>query len=264
VDALLVGVEVDEAVDLGRDEDVLAPVLHPHRLLDPCYTRARETDADGGRRGLQVERGGYSLLHASNRSNVTPGDDRRFARLVALACHDLRNPLAIVFGFSRVLQRTELGEPSDRYVGMIDAASMELGELLDELSLVARIEAGRFTPELEEADSLELARAAAAELEDDRLVVSGEGGTVRVPVRDVTRALSRLGKTSARHGGHDSVSLVVSGPELRISPISRTAEPVVLGNEVRELGAAAAVALVEALGGSLAVESETLVIRLPT
>jgi signal transduction histidine kinase len=194
---------------------------------------------------------------------VAEGDDRKFAQLVAIACHDLRSPLAVVFGFSRTLTRAALDERAAHYVAMIDAASIQLGEVLDELSLVTRIEDGRFAPELEEADSLELARAAAAELEEDRLVVSGEGAAVRVPVRDLTRALSRLGKASARHGGHDSVSLVVSGPKLRISPISRTAEPVVLGQEVRELGAAAAVVLIEALGGSLAVENETLTIRLP-
>jgi signal transduction histidine kinase len=195
---------------------------------------------------------------------VATGDDKRFAELVAIACHDLRSPLAVVYGFSRTLTRTALDERGARYVGMIDAASNQLGELLDELSLVTRIEAGRFTPELAEADSLELARAAAAELTDDRLVVSGEGGPVLVPARDVTRALSRLGKAAARHGGHDSVDLVVNGSELRFSPISRTAEPVVLGRELRELSAAAAVALIEALGGSLAVEDETLVIRLPS
>ena len=194
---------------------------------------------------------------------MATGDDKRFAELVAIACHDLRSPLAVVYGFSRTLTRTALDERGARYVGMIDAASNQLGELLDELSLVTRIEAGRFTPELAEANSLELARAAAAELTDDRLVVSGEGGPVLVPARDVTRALSRLGKAAARHGGHDSVDLVVNGSELRFSPISRTAEPVVLGRELRELSAAAAVALIEALGGSLAVEDETLVIRLP-
>ena len=194
---------------------------------------------------------------------MATGDDKRFAELVAIACHDIRSPLAVVYGFSRTLTRTALDERGARYVGMIDAASNQLGELLDELSLVTRIEAGRFTPELAEADSLELARAAAAELTDDRLVVSGEGGPVLVPARDVTRALSRLGKAAARHGGHDSVDLVVNGSELRFSPISRTAEPVVLGRELRELSAAAAVALIEALGGSLAVEDETLVIRLP-
>ena len=180
-----------------------------------------------------------------------------------MACHDLRNPLAVVHGFSRTLTRTALDERGARYIGMIDAASNQLGELLDELSLVSRIEAGRYTPELAEADSLELARAAAAELLEDRLVVRGQGGPVLVPALEVTRALARLGKAAARHGGHDAVDLVVNGPELRISPISRMAEPVVLGRELRELSAAAAVALVEALGGSLAVEDETLVIRLP-
>ena len=182
---------------------------------------------------------------------------------MAVACHDLRNPLATVFGFARTLTRTELDERAARYIGMIDAASNELGELLDELSLVARVEAGRFAPELQEADSLELARSAAADLSEDRLVVSGVGAQVQVPASETVRALSRLAKAAARHGGHDSVSLTVDGAELRISPVSRTAEPVVLGQEVRELSAAAAVVLIEALGGSLAVEDETLVIRLP-
>src|SRR5512132_3123241 len=106
-------------------------------------------------------------------------DDKRFAQLVSLACHDLRTPLATVFGFARTLARTDLEPPTDRYIEMIEAASTQLGELLDELSLVARIQAGRYEPQLVPVDSLELARAAAAELEDGRVEVTGKGGTVR-------------------------------------------------------------------------------------
>jgi signal transduction histidine kinase len=190
-------------------------------------------------------------------------EDTRFAQLVALACHDLRNPLATVFGFARVLQRTELGEPSDRYVEMIEGASGEMRELLDELTLVARIQAGRFEASRQEADSLELATTAAGELPDDRVIVSGEGATVRVPPEQTRRALARLAKAAARHGGHDEVTLVVRGPELELAPVSRSAAPVVLGEELRELSAAAAVALIEAIGGSLSVEGERLLIRLP-
>lgn len=190
-------------------------------------------------------------------------EDTRFAQLVALACHDLRNPLATVYGFARVLERTELGEPSDRYVEMIQAASIELGELLDELTLVARIQAGRFEGRREETDSLELARAAATELSEERLVVSGQGATVLVPREETSRALARLGKAAARHGGRDSVTLDVRGAELELAPVSRTAAPVLLGEELRELSAAAAVALIEALGGSLTMEGERLLIRLP-
>jgi signal transduction histidine kinase len=191
-------------------------------------------------------------------------EETRFPQLVALACHDLRTPLATVFGFARTLTRTELGEPSTRYVEMIEAASQQLGELLDELSLVARIEAGRFEPNLTETDSLELAQAAAAELSEERLVVSGEGAPVLVPPEQTSRALARLAKAAARHGGRDEVALVVRGIELELSPVSRSAAPVVLGEELRELSAAAAVALIEALGGALRVDGERLLIQLPS
>jgi signal transduction histidine kinase len=190
-------------------------------------------------------------------------EQKRFPQLVALACHDLRTPLATVYGFARTLSNTELGDPSTRYVEMIEAASQQLGELLDELALVSRIEAGRFEPNLEEADSLELAQAAAAELSEERLLVSGEGATVIVPREQMVRALARLAKAAARHSGREEVSLVVRGPELELSPVSRSAAPVVLGEEFRELSAAAAVALIEAIGGSLQVDRETLRISLP-
>ncbi|MGH3006815.1 MAG: sensor histidine kinase [Gaiellaceae bacterium] len=189
--------------------------------------------------------------------------DNRFPELVSIACHDLRTPLATVYGFSRTLGRLELEDPASRYVEMIDAASDQLGELLDQLSLVARIESGRYEPSLAEVDSLELARAAATELGEERVLVSGDGAGVRVEVDATRRALAQLARAAARHGGHDSVTLVVRGPELELTPLSRAAAPVLLGEEVRELGAAAAGVLIRALGGSLAADGERLLIRLP-
>ena len=44
-------------------------------------------------------------------------DDATFARLVSLACHDVRTPLATVHGFVKTLERTaELQPPADRYL----------------------------------------------------------------------------------------------------------------------------------------------------
>ncbi|MGH3029330.1 MAG: histidine kinase dimerization/phospho-acceptor domain-containing protein [Gaiellaceae bacterium] len=189
--------------------------------------------------------------------------DTRFPEIVSIACHDLRTPLATVYGFSRTLGRLELEGPASRYVEMIDAASDQLGELLDQLSLVTRIESGRYEPSLAEVDSLELARAAAAELGEERVLVSGDGGPVRVDLDATRRALVQLARAAARHGGHDSVTLVVRGPELEVSPLSRSAAPVLLGEELRELGAAAAGILIRALGGSLAADGERLLVRLP-
>jgi virulence-associated protein VagC len=128
---------------------------------------------------------------------------------------------------------------------------------------VTRIESGRYEPALADVDSLALAREAAAELGEDRVLVSGAGSAVRVEPKPTRRALVQLARAAARHGGHDSVALVVSGTDLEISPLSRSAVPVVLGEELRELGAAAAGVLIRALGGSLEAKDERLLIRLP-
>ncbi|MEX0817313.1 MAG: histidine kinase dimerization/phospho-acceptor domain-containing protein [Gaiellales bacterium] len=190
-------------------------------------------------------------------------EDARFAQLVTLACHDLRTPLATVYGFARTLAQTDLEAAPARYVEMIEAASGQMGELLDELGLVARIELGRYDPALAEIDSLELARAAAERLGEERVEVEGEGSTVRVDVDATVRALARLAQAAARHSGVDEVRLAVRGPELEISPVGRSAGPVLLGEELRELGAAASATLLRALGAVLAVADERLTIRLP-
>jgi signal transduction histidine kinase len=191
-------------------------------------------------------------------------NDRQFAELVSVACHDILTPLATVYGFARTLEQLPLEAPAPRYLEMIGAASNQIDELVDQLRLVARIESGRYEPTLIEYDSLELAEKAAARLEEGRVTVAGTGAPVRVDPEPTIRALSQLARAAARFGGHESVSLEVRGSELVLSPLSRAAQPVVLGNEPRELAAPAAALLVRALGGVLEARAETLLIRLPS
>ena len=191
-------------------------------------------------------------------------ENSSFPRLVSLAAHDLRTPLATVSGFAKTLIRTEeLGDPASRYVEMIDAASAQMAELLDELGLAARIEAGRYQPSLREANTLELAQAAAATLGEDRVRTGGEGGTVRVDLEAIERAVSALARCALRHGGVELVDVTADGRELTIAPITPASAPVVVGQDLRDLGAAVAVLLVRALGGSVEVEDEVLRVRLP-
>jgi signal transduction histidine kinase len=189
-------------------------------------------------------------------------NDRQYAELVSVACHDILTPLATVYGFARTLERSELQPPTDRYVDMIGAASSQIDELVDQLRLATRIHLGLYQPVLVETDSLELARAAAERLEEGRVEVTGEGAPVLVDPDPAARALAQLARAAARFGGHDTVTVDVRGPELTISPLSRPAEPVVLGEELRELAAPAAAILVRALEGTLEARDETLVIRL--
>jgi len=193
---------------------------------------------------------------------VAPEDT--FARFVLLACHDLRTPLATVSGFAHTLQHTEaLGEPAGRYVGMIQAASEQIAELLEDLGLVARIEDGRYEPGLVDADTLELARSAAARL-GEKATAAGAGAAVRVDRDPVERALAGLARCALRHGALERVELTVDGTSVWIEPVTPGVAPIILGEDLRDLAAAAARHIVEALGGSLALEGERLRVRLPT
>jgi signal transduction histidine kinase len=189
--------------------------------------------------------------------------DTSFAKLVSLGCHDVRTPLATVHGFAKTLERaSELAPPADRYVEMIGKASAEMAELLDELSLAARIESGSYEPGLRDADTLALAYAARERLGEDRVHVSGEGATVSTDIEAVERGVSALIQAALRHGGLDEVSVIVRGPVLEVTPVTDASAPVVLGHELRDLGAAVAVRVIERLGGAVTVDGDTLTISL--
>ena len=180
-----------------------------------------------------------------------------------LACHDLRTPLATVHGFAHTLARSdELDETSARYVEMINAAAAQLAELIDDLAVSARLAGGRYDPVLRTVDTMELAQAAAERLGDERVLVSGEGAEVELDAEASERAVGALARCALRHGGLEEVELAVRGPELAISPVTPASAPVLLGEDLRDLGAAVAVRVVQARGGSVAVEGETLTIRL--
>ena len=186
-----------------------------------------------------------------------------FARLVMLACHDLRTPLATVLGFTQTLERMdELEDPASRYLEMIGAASGQIGDLVDELALGARSEAGRYEPVRKRLDTLELVRTAAARLGEERVETDGEGAEVEVDVEATERAVAALARCALRHGGLEQVRLAARGEELELSPVTAASAPVVLGEDLRDLGAAIAVRQLRAQGGGVALDGETLRIRL--
>jgi hypothetical protein len=74
--------------------------------------------------------------------------------------------------------------------------------------------------------------------------------------------LAALFQSALRHGGLDRVEVDVDGLEIRVSPVTAASAPVVLGDDLRDLGAAVAVRLVRRLGGSVTVAAETLTIAL--
>jgi len=198
-------------------------------------------------------------IYAQTYQHVT--DETTFPKLVSLACHDLRTPLATVYGFGRTIARAEGLDPKlAGYAEMIETASQQLAELVDELSLAARIENDRYEPKLLPVSTGELAESVAAKLGAERVDVSGDGGTVETDA-DAARSVAALVQCALRHGGLEQVAVVADGTELRVSPITPASAPVVLGDDLRDLGAAVAVLHLRRLGGSVVLDGETLTIR---
>jgi signal transduction histidine kinase len=191
-------------------------------------------------------------------------EDTSFARLVSLACHDLRTPLATVHGFAKTLTRIDsIDERTSRFLGMIEAASGQMSELLDDLGLAARVESGRYEPVLREADTLELAREAAARLDTGSVALEGAGATVETDPDAVGRALYHFARCLLRHGALSEVALRVEDAAYTFSPVPESAAPIVLGKDLRDLGAAVGRKSVEALGGTVAVADGELRVELP-
>jgi hypothetical protein len=140
---------------------------------------------------------------------------------------------------------------------MIEEASQQMTELLDELGAAARIEAGRWEPALREADTVELARA-----DDERIVVEGAGEAIETDSDAVRSALHSLALAAVRHGPVEQVRWSVTGRELELSPVTAAAAPIVTGDDVRDLGSLVAVAVIRALGGSVKLAGETVRVRL--
>jgi signal transduction histidine kinase len=184
--------------------------------------------------------------------------DAGFAELVSLACHDLRTPLATVNGFAKTLLRgSELGDREERFLGLIDQAAGQMASLLDLLGLAARIQGGRYDPAYREANTLALAMG-----QDQRVTVTGSGEAIETDPTAVQASLQALAVAALRHGDLDRVTWTVSGRDLELAPVTADAAPVVRADDTKDLGAMVARMAIEALGGSLALDGETLRVRL--
>jgi signal transduction histidine kinase len=185
-------------------------------------------------------------------------DPNRFPRLVSLACHDLRTPLATIYGFARTLTRTEgLDDRTARFLGMIEEASEQMTELLDDVATAAQIAGGRWEPVLRDADTLELARS-----DDERIEASGDGATIETHGETVARGLQALAIAAVRYGPAERVTWRVNGRALELSPVTADAAPVLTGEQARDLSSLVARLVIEQLGGSLELTGETLSVRL--
>lgn len=125
---------------------------------------------------------------------------------VSRVSHELRTPITIINGFLETLIAHDEHLDRDQRLHMLDrsrAASLRLGDLIEELLILSRIESGVLTPQPEPlviGEVLDAVRAAS--LEPDQVIVSAESADVVVTDRSLLgRALGLLADNAVKYGG---------------------------------------------------------------
>ncbi|MGI5392121.1 ATP-binding protein [Streptomyces sp. CA-251251] len=121
---------------------------------------------DGGREVAELRTAFNTMLeHIDDALAVRAEAERRLRRFVADASHELRTPLMSVRGYADLFQYAAADEPGERerHLARLRAEAARMGVLLDDLLLLARLDADEVEAPLrwEEADLTELVRQAA-------------------------------------------------------------------------------------------------------
>jgi signal transduction histidine kinase/ActR/RegA family two-component response regulator len=236
--------------------------------------RDTEQEAEIFLRGQELQRLNEELEGANQAKN----------EFLSRMSHELRTPLAAIMGFSELLALADLDEKKREWTGTILRAGNHLLQLVDEVLDISRIEAGQLSLSLEPVeirslldDAIELIQPMA----DGRGVVlrapemSNRSGYVRADSQRLKQVLINLLSNAVkynREGGEVRVSVEAAGSDrMRIEVvdtgrgIARDSlaklftpfERLDCGPDVQGTGLGLAVSrsLVNAMGGSIEVES---------
>jgi K+-sensing histidine kinase KdpD len=184
------------------------------------------------------------------------------------ACHELRSPLAVVYGFARMLETGPDQDPTTaKYVAQIVRGAERLDLLLDDLGKLGRIASGRLNPQLESVALKDVVDAlGAAAVNEGRLRIdAGSDVHVKVDPAWLGDALQAIVdglcfeegidiQLSWRHEQHDVVVQLVPNSSFPMVDV----EP-----EKSGLGISLARVRVIAMGGSFDGSGDRITVTLP-
>ncbi|MDQ0809529.1 two-component system OmpR family sensor kinase [Streptomyces sp. B3I7] len=197
-----------------------------HDLTDSGRLPVR-ADGRSGAPEIQELRSAFNTMleHIDDSLVVRAEAERRLRRFVADASHELRTPLMSVRGYADLFQYAPAHSPEerDRHLARLRAEAARMGVLLDDLLLLARLDAAEVEAPLrpEETDLVELVRRAAdafrASHPDRPLTVTtGPGELVlRLDPARIRQVVDNLLTNAAVHtpaGTKVSVEVTVEAP----------------------------------------------------
>ncbi|MEU0192640.1 HAMP domain-containing sensor histidine kinase [Streptomyces afghaniensis] len=258
--------------------------------------------ADGRDGGPEVDelRTAFNTMleHIDDSLAVRAEAEQRLRRFVADASHELRTPLMSVRGYADLFQYAAANAPEerDRHLARLRAEAARMGILLDDLLLLARLDAAEVEAPLrcEDADLVDLVQQAADAFRASRTdhpltVTTGPGAiNVRLDPQRVRQVLDNLLANAAVHtppgtpvsvdvtvaSGTALVRIADAGPGIPPEDQERVFDRFYRVDKARSrdrggsgLGLAVAQSLVRAHGGRIELNSEpgatVFTVRLP-
>jgi two-component system OmpR family sensor kinase len=235
--ALLALVLVGRAV-LRRGLKPLGDMAHTahditsHDLTDSARLPVRATGHGGGAEVEELRTAFNTMLaHIDDSLAVRTEAEQRLRRFIADASHELRTPLTSIRGYADLFGYAAANAPEerDKHLARLRTEAGRMSVLLDDLLLLARLDADEAAPlRLENADLVELVRQAAdafrAGHQTHPLTVTTAEDTVRLrldPLR-VRQVLDNLLTNAATHtppGTPVSVTVAVTSgvAEVRVT-----------------------------------------------
>ncbi|MET8975018.1 HAMP domain-containing sensor histidine kinase [Streptomyces sp. NPDC004539] len=229
--ALLVLVVIGRRL-LRRGLNPLSDMAHTahgiasHDLTDSAARLPLRADKRGGGPEVEELRTAFNTMleHIDDSLAVRAEAEQRLRRFVADASHELRTPLMSVRGYADLFQYAAANEPAERerHLARLRAEAARMGFLLDDLLLLARLDAAEVEAPLRmaEADLVDLVGQAADAFRvshKDHPLTAAPGPVelkVRLDPQRIRQVLDNLLTNAAVHtpaGTPVSVSVSVEG-----------------------------------------------------
>jgi PAS domain S-box-containing protein len=295
----MIGRNLRDLLSAGQDDAPWQAMMDDLRAGHAAHQEMTGLRADGRRIDISVGLAPHPDLlgHLGGISAIIRdiGERRKIERLqqefLAMATHELRNPLTSIRANAQIMQRR--AAYSERAADAILSQSIRLGRLVDDLLLASQIEADRLDLRLEETDLVAEVRMLAESLALERATVETEDGSESMIVladrERLGQVIANLVTNAVKYSpedseiavrvsrGQDTVSIAVADRGVGIPPeaIPRLFDRFyrVAATQLRTpgigLGLYITRRIVEAHGGRITVESEpgqgsTFTVTLPT
>ncbi|MER6286741.1 sensor histidine kinase [Streptomyces sviceus] len=269
----------------------MAHTAHGIALHDLTESAARlplRADKRGGGPEVEELRTAFNTMleHIDDSLAVRAAAEQRLRRFVADASHELRTPLMSVRGYADLFQYAAANAPEerDKHLARLRAEAARMGFLLDDLLLLARLDAAEVETPLRpvEVDLVELVEHAADAFRashPDHPLSFGEGPQalkLRLDPQRVRQVLDNLLTNAAVHtpagtavsvgvrvrDGHAQVRIADAGPGVPAADQERVFDRFYRVDKARSrdrggsgLGLAVANSLVRAHGGTIELDS---------